>query len=200
MKLIYEEIKNIDLSFLKPLITRKEHIELINAPAGQEHYKLLAYISSKLNYANIVELGTHNGTSSTALSINNTNNIRTYDIKNVYNVLTQPSNVTRIIGNIFDIKEEQYLLDADFIFLDTMHTGEFEWQVYEYLRDNGYKGFIIYDDIHWSDNMIEFWNKIPNDIKYDITEIGHGNGSGPKGQISGTGLVDFSSNITLFTE
>lgn len=62
-----------------------------------------------------------------------------------------------------------------------------------------YENFIIFDDIHLETAMVEFWNKIPNDIKYDITEIAHGSGinfdrdSTP----SGTGLVDFSGKINI---
>jgi hypothetical protein len=132
------------------------------------------------------------------LSINPTNSIRTYDVVDKYTVAEQPKNVTRLLGNIFSAKEEpQYLLDADFIFVDTAHTGDFEWQVYEYLRTNNYKGFVIFDDIHWCNEMIEFWKKITDTIKYDITSIGHGLGMGPLGAQSGTGLVDFSNQIII---
>jgi hypothetical protein len=64
------------------------------------------------------------------------------------------------------------------------------------LKKNNYKGLLLLDDIHWSDEMIECWNKIDS-TKYDITDIGHGDGSGPKGNISGTGLVTFAEKIEL---
>ena len=117
MKLIRDEIKNINLSALTNLIPREDYKRLLVGEAGREHYRLLAYISLNLNNANIVELGTHVGTSSTALSINSTNNIRTYDVRDLYFISPQPENVIRVIGNIFDLKEAQYLLNADFIFL-----------------------------------------------------------------------------------
>jgi hypothetical protein len=44
--------------------------------------------------------------------------------------------------------------------------------------------------------MIEFWKKI-DAVKYDITDIGHGDGMGPKGNISGTGLVTFAEKIEV---
>jgi hypothetical protein len=53
---------------------------------------------------------------------------------------------------------------------------------------------MLLDDIHWSNEMMEFWNKIDT-VKYDITDIGHGAGEGPKGNISGTGLVTFAEKI-----
>lgn len=197
MEITYTKVNNVDLSGLIPIITRQDHKSLLLSPAGHEHYKLLAYISLNLNNAKIIELGTHNGTSSTAMSINPTNHIRTYDIIDIYSVKKQPDNVTRIIGNIFDINEQYHLLESDFIFLDTAHTGDFEMQVYEYLYNHNYKGFIIFDDILWSNEMISFWDKISNNIKYNITNIGHGKGNGPKGNISGTGLVDFSGKIII---
>ena len=95
------------------------------------------------------------------------------------------------------MNEQHLLLTSDFIFLDTAHSGEFEWEVYCYLRANKYDGFIIYDDIHWSPAMEEFWSKIPNDKKYDLSEIGHGGGKGPNGNTSGTGLVYFESKVSI---
>jgi len=191
LKLIYDHVNAMELSQFIPIITREIHKTQIVSAAGKEHYKLLAYLSMQLNNINIVELGTHNGTSSTAMSINSTNSIRTYDVVDIYTIKQQPTNVTRIIGNIFNIHEEHYLLEADFIFLDTAHLGDFELQVFEYLRDNNYKGFIVYDDIHFSSPMKEFWNKIPSDIKMDISKFGHE---------TGTGLIDFNNNVEIINE
>ena len=200
MEINYTKIKNTDLSHLIPLITRKGMAELINGPAGEEHYKLLGYITHTLTNVKILELGTHNGTSSTALSDNPTNQVRTYDVEDLYNNNHNGvyNNITRIVGNmgtkdnpykgnIFDLNEQHYMLEADFIFLDTAHLGDFEWKVYEYLRDNNYKNFIIFDDIHLELAMQKFWSKIPNDIKYDITEIGHGLGMNSRGKPTPSG-------------
>jgi len=210
MEINYENIRNTDLSHLIPLTKRQGLKQIINGPAGEEHYKLLGYITHTLNNSKIIELGTHNGASSLCLSDNPTNEVRTYDVEDLYNNEHNGvyNNITRVIGNmstkdnpyvgnIFDLNEQHYMLEADFIFLDTAHLGDFEWQVYEYLRDNNYKNFIIFDDIHWSKPMEEFWGKIPNNIKYDITDIAHGFGNGPNGNISGTGLVDFSGKIKI---
>lgn len=197
MKINYSDINNIDLFKISKLMPRKDQAKIMNGAAGQEHYKLLAYLSLSINNARIVELGTHNGASCLALSINPTNIIRTYDVRDLFLVEYPPANIFRVMGNIFDIKEEHFLLESDFIFVDTAHTGDFEWQVYEYLHNNGYKGFVIFDDIHWSDDMINFWNKIPDKYKHDITDIGHGNGLGPSGNTSGTGLIDFSGNVHI---
>jgi predicted O-methyltransferase YrrM len=195
MDIVYNEVKELDLSSLVSSITRKGHQEIINGPAGKEHYKLLAYLSKKINDGLIIELGTHNGTSSVAMSINESNIIITYDVKDVYSA-KKPKNVECRIGNIFDLGQEEMLLKANFIFLDTAHLGDFELQVYEYLRDNNYTGFIIYDDIHWSKEMVNFWKQVPEDIKYDVTEIGHGTNDGQT-SVCGTGIIDFSGKLNL---
>ena len=167
MEIAYDDIRKIDNSPLKKQLKRRSHKKIINGRAGREHYKLLTYLGLQMQNKFIVELGTHHGLSCLALSVNPTNQIRTYDIVDEPALHRVPSNVTRVIGNIFDLHEEQYLLKADLIFLDTAHTGEFEWQVYSYLKDNDYRGIIVFDDILWSDEMIAFWEKI--DLpKYDI--------------------------------
>jgi len=196
MNINYTEIKKQDLSHLIKFISRPCHKIAINAPAGNEHYKLLAYLSKQTHNGFIVELGTHSGTSCVALSDNLTNSIRTYDIRDVFTA-TLPPNVTRVIGNIFTLNEQTFLLRANWIFLDTAHTGEFEWEVYCYLRDNNYNGYIVYDDIHLTPAMIAFWNKIPENIKYDITEVGQHYKMYPP---AGTGLVDFGGKIKIIHE
>ncbi len=190
----YSEVREVDLSRLIKIVSKK-HREIVNGEAGKEHYKLLAYLS-KMTKGLIIELGTHYGTSSMALAENPSNIIITYDIRDVYTIKHQPKNVFRIIGNIFDLGEERILLKADLIFLDASHKATFEWQVFNYLKENKYKGVLLLDDICWSDEMIELWNKI-NVRKYDLTDIGHGGGIAPSGNVTGTGLVDFSGKVRI---
>ena len=197
MVLNFKKIKNIDLSQLADNISRKDLKPVMNSPAGYAHYKLLAYIAYQLNNSIIIDIGTHHGLSCLALSVNRENKVITYDITPDKFGCIIPDNVERRIGNIFDLKEESTLLESDFIFLDAAHRGDFELQVYKYLKNNNYKGFIVYDDIHWSNDMIKFWDAISDDIKTDITYMGHGDGDGPNGCISGTGLVDFGGKIEI---
>ena len=176
----------------------KEHRKIINGKAGEEHYKLLAYISKKIGPSFIVELGTHYGSSSMAMAENRNSLIVTYDVVDRFKIKKRhiPINVFRKLKNIFKEREERLLLKADLIFMDTYHDGVFEKQVYDFLVANKFNGILLLDDIHWSDEMISFWNKIDTK-KHDITDIGHGKGLGPKGEISGTGLVDFSNKIEI---
>ena len=82
--------------------------------------------------------------------------------------------------------------------MDTYHDGVFETQVFNYLLKNNYKGIIVLDDIHWSQEMIDFWKKIKIE-KHDITFLGHEGGLGPMGNISGTGIIDFSTKKIKIT-
>lgn len=196
VQIVYDAVRKIDNSPLKKHLKRPRHKKIINGRAGREHYKLLTYLGWQMQNKFIVELGTHHGLSCLALSVNPTNEVRTYDLVAELALHQLPSNVTTVVGNIFDLHEEHYLLKADLIFLDTAHTGEFEWRIYSYLKDNNYRGILVCDDILWSDEMIAFWQKI--DLpKYDITDIGHGGGKGPRGYISGTGVIDFSNQIVI---
>ena len=92
----------------------------------------------------IVELGTHYGTSSLAFAENKESVILTYDIVDRYKIKKrhQPNNVIRKVKNIFEEKQEVFLLKADLIFMDTYHDGIFEKQVYDFhyicLHDSPY--------------------------------------------------------------
>lgn len=195
MKINREEVKKINLSHLIDSINREEHKKLITSDAGKEHYKLLTYLTKQINNGIIVELGTHNGTSSLCLCENKNNTVITFDIKDVYNVKNKPSNLIRNIGNIFDI-DPSLLLKSNLIFLDTAHTGEFENQVYVYLMNNNYKGILLLDDIFFNNKMLRFWENITIK-KYDISEIGHGGQHNTPSGLCGTGLVDFSDTVEI---
>jgi hypothetical protein len=195
MKIIKEEVSKIDLSHLVDNITREEHKKLIMSPAGKEHYKLLTYLTRQLNNVIIVELGTHNGTSSLCLCDNILNKVVTFDLRNVYSVKKQPVNLTRHVGNVFEI-DPSILLKSDLIFLDTAHNGDFEKEIYLYLLNNKYKGILVLDDIFFNNEMVQFWNFI--DIKkYDISSIGHGENHPTPSGLCGTGLVDFSNIVEI---
>lgn len=195
MTIIKQDVSKIDLSHLVHNGIREDHKNLIISPAGKEHYKLLAYLTKHINNGIIVELGTHVGTSSLCLCNNETNKVITFDIRDVYLINTPPSNLTRHIGNIFNI-DPSILLKADLIFLDTAHTGDFEKQVYLYLLENQYKGILLLDDIFFNNEMVKFWNFITTK-KYDISSIGHGGKHNTPSGLCGTGLVDFGNNVKI---
>lgn len=81
------------------------------------------------------------------------------------------------------------------------HDGILEHEMFVWLKNNNYKGIILYDDIFLKSghiangysateyNMIEFWNKIPSENKLNLTHVGH---------YSGTGLVYFDKDAYNF--
>ena len=58
-------------------------------------------------------------------------------------------------------------------------------QWFLFLKENNYRGFVICDDIWYFNEMRNnFWYKIEDEFKYDLTDLGHW---------SGTGVVFFGS-------
>jgi predicted O-methyltransferase YrrM len=197
MNIILKDVYLEDLDYLKNKISNSHHRNLLLQKPGINHYSLLSYLSKKIDNSLIVELGTYAGTSALALSVNPTNIVETYDLSgDPFSIIDAPKNIKRNIGNIFELNDEKNLLKAKLIFLDTAHNGDFEYQVLKYLNDNNYKGILLIDDIYWNGKMYYFWSAIKN-RKIDLTFIGHGDGDGPNGNISGTGIVDFNNNIEI---
>lgn len=160
-------------------------------PSGQEHYRLLRYLASKIN-SSVIEIGTHAGSSAIAMSLDTDNTILTYDI-----VEMKGRNYDYIKNIIFRLTEyqkdseyEDFILNSKMIFIDAPHNGFFERELYTWLKDKNYKGLTIWDDIHLNEDMKSFWNDV--DLpKLDITKYGH---------VTGTGAIYFSDNIELIFE
>ena len=95
--------------------------------------------------------------------------------------------------------QKEHILSSDFIMIDIdPHEGIMEYEMYEWLRTNDYKGVILFDDIHLKsghmgvtsgNSMQQFWDKVDNAYKIDITNVGHW---------SGTGIVCFDKSIHEF--
>ena len=163
--------------------------------SGTQHYRLLSYISTLYNNQTILDIGTHRGSSSLALSYNPTNTIYSFDIidnvnasiKNVKNIRFQYEDLFN--KSVFD-KWKDIILSCPFIFLEVdPHNGSMEYTFYTYLKDINYTGFLICDDIWYFKEMRDnFWYKVPNTIRYDLTDIGHW---------SGTGIIVFNDNHNL---
>ena len=216
MRIIKSEVPNFDLEKCLKNINynnpKSKHLYDVNNGVdtlmknNKQHYRLLAYMSTKLNDTLILDIGTHLGASACALSYNNNNKIITYDLPNgpinfmggiVDNINLNELNIEYRLCNIMNNEtEKKNLLNASLIFLDTAHTGEFEWSVYTYLLNNNYRGILVLDDIHFTPQMRIVWNNIKT-TKYDVTDIGHNERNGETGNTPGTGIVDFSDKISL---
>ena len=175
-------------------IIDENHHEFYSKP-GKEHYKLLSYFSTLFNNSNILDIGTHMGYSAVALSYNKSNTIYTFDIiDKVDNKIKNIPNINFCYDNLFDketfYKWKDIILSCPFIFLDVdPHNGFMEIDFINYIKEIGYSGFIICDDIwYFKDMRDNFWYKIEDEYKYDITDIGHW---------SGTGIITFNKEITF---
>lgn len=161
---------------------------------GIQHYKLLAYLSSLFNDVTIIEIGTHVGESAVALSYNKNNVIYTFDIiDKISQDKKQINNIKFIIGDVMinnEIRDKwkDIILSSKFIFLDVdPHNGIMEYDFYLFLKENNYDGFVVCDDIWYFKEMRDnFWYKIPNEYRYDISHLGHW---------SGTGILTFNKSI-----
>src|SRR5579862_1830524 len=73
---------NVDLTCFEDYITSNEYDtrkEFFGIP-GQQHYRLLAYLSTLHNNSTIIDIGTHRGSSALALSYNSNNKVISFDI------------------------------------------------------------------------------------------------------------------------
>jgi len=188
---------SIDAEDLNSLIFNdrfKNHGDFYSKP-GKEHYRLLSYFSTLFNNSNIMDIGTHEGFSALSLSYNKSNTIYTIDIvdkvnQNIKNI----ENIKFCYDNFFDkdtfYKWKEIILSCPFIFLNVdHHNGTMEFDFISYIKEIGYSGFIICDDIwYYNDMRNNFWYKIEDQYKYDLTDIGHW---------SGTGIITFNKEITF---
>lgn len=178
-----KEVAKINLEHLLIKTVHADTQKYLNLPSG-EHYKLLAYISRKLNNALIFDIGTNFGGSALALADNLNNKVITYDIIPLNGIKDDVPNIEIRIGNALD---DRRLLSSDVILLDTMHDGVFENEVFNFLKQNNFGGILLLDDIHMNVQMETFWQSI--DVKkFDLTKVGH---------LTGTGLVDFSGKVII---
>ena len=186
------EINNLDFINNFRDIIDVNHDEFYSKP-GKEHYKLLSYFSTLFNNSNIMDIGTHMGYSAVALSYNKSNTIYTFDIiDKVSDNIKSIQNINFCYDNLFNkdtfYKWKKTILSCPFIFLDVdPHNGTMELDFLSYIKEIGYSGFIICDDIwYFKDMRNNFWYKIEDEYKYDLTNIGHW---------SGTGIITFNKEI-----
>lgn len=176
-----EELDAIDMQPVVDQFHKVDEVKFLSMPAGQEHYRLLRWISENNNDVHISELGCYMGLSTVCLAWNKRNEVLTYD--NYFNFIKwkkRPSNVS-----LSEAKGEHYynplIAFSNIIFVDTNHFGVMELAVYKHLKENNWKGILIYDDIYLNDEMKAVWGAIDMP-KIDATEIGH---------VYGTGIIEF---------
>ena len=176
-----EQLDNIDLFPYSQRINSLEYQQYFMSKSGQEHYRLLAYISQNDKWVDILDIGTLKGCSALAFSVNIANKVRSFNTGNELDLNQVPTNAEFIIDDVLNEKYKNNILSSKYIMLDTYHDGTFETEFYNYLVSIGYTGYLLLDDIHLNFEMERFWGSITKE-KYDITNIGH---------ITGTGVVYF---------
>jgi predicted O-methyltransferase YrrM len=183
-----KELLRIDLSQLNSKLVCSS--EEFNGAPGKEHYKLLSWLASQIPAEkNIIDIGTHRGSSALALSSNTQATIHTFDIVDKIgdHAIKSTTNIKWHIHDVFDVRDpeiDKLLLESPMIFIDVdPHNGHMEWKLYNWFKKSGYKGLLIWDDIHYFPEMrTHFWSKVPIAERMDVTDLGHW---------SGTGLIKF---------
>lgn len=154
-------------------------------PAGQEIYKLLAAISKQLPAEAVVsDVGTFVGSSALALSYNSDVHVMTYDVTNhimkadgTKTITFRPNIARKIVSGqavISKIAESLVvMLDID------PHDGIEEAKFVHKLKQLGFKGLLVVDNININDAMNNFWQNVPQELKkVDVTSVGHWVGTG----------------------
>ena len=180
IKIIREQVKDLDVGHLRDISLNQNDW----LPAGQSEYKLYAYLSTFFNKSTILDIGTRVGGSALALSYNPTNQVISYDLVEQGASSIERSNITWKIQNFMEDETLDWnnipivMIDVD------PHDGSQERVMMDWLRDKGWKGILIHDDIgpSWPDIQL-MWDEIPEE-KFDVTEIAH---------MSGTGIVNFGN-------
>lgn len=182
-----DELNEIDMEALMEPVKWAPSAEYFDKKAGDEFYRLISYIASKYPAGSkFVDIGTYYGLSAVALASNTECTVVTYD---VYDHITEDETVTTVknVPNVeFRLKDcmddMAELASASVIIIDVdPHDGNQEKDMMDKLRESGFKGLVILDDINLNDGMKRFWTNVP-EAKYEATKYGHW---------SGTGLVSF---------
>jgi hypothetical protein len=156
--------------------------ELFGVP-GQQHYTLLAHLSYLHPGQTIIDIGTHKGASALSLSTSPKTTIYSFDVQRKVFLKDMP-NVNYELADLWDetVFEhwESVIMNSAIIMLDVdPHNGNMEYDMYLRLKNKGYKGLIICDDIWYFKEMRnKFWQLVPSVEKVDITALGHWSGTG----------------------
>jgi len=197
IKIIKDEVKDVDLRPVDEFINDIEKSDFHGRP-GEQHYKLLGYISQQFTDTKLIDIGTRRGSSAVALSLNSSNKVVSYDIKkwpgaDAY--VSPPINVKYLIEDLVCVDGITSAICgySPFIMLDIdPHEGNREKLFIDLLDKYNYKGILLLDDISslWP-GMLNMWNSLSSkfdNMKYDLTDIGH---------FSGTHILDFSQSLEI---
>lgn len=187
MRMTKAEIDAVDLSAQWALLPKDEDIRDWWAP----FYKTFAVLSTKIGDGKILELGTRWGQSALALGYCKGAFVTTYDTwdwgqKEHYDI----ENIDFRVGDGLVLEPGEYI-ESDLIYLDVdPHNGIMELGLYRALKDMGYRGMMVCDDIHDPASMRTiFWDKVDLPKVEFPEEFGHSTGMGAI--FFGEGRIEF---------
>jgi len=194
MEISVDALKEINLTELEPYAMGLGDLKF-TAPAGISHYPLLAHISTLYNNSKFIDLGTYYGWSALSLAKNNSNKVITYDLtdhitafnvknKKIHKSILNLKNIIFKQKNILNDLDE--IKDSSIIFLSVDPSdGIQERIIFKSIKECGFKGILIIDNIKLNLGMRNFWDNIDL-FKRDLTYLGH---------YTGTGFVYFNDNF-----
>lgn len=176
-----KQLAAIDLTALSRHAASNEYRPYFLDRDFKEHYRLIAHLGTQHKNKCLFDIGTFKGYSALALSYGGANRVISYDVQDLKDLhhLDKLISIQFHIGNALN---DPRLPRAPLVLLDTNHDGSFETLALSFLKDHGFRGLLVLDDLYLNAEMTLFWESI--DLpKEDVTDLGHW---------SGTGLVDFS--------
>jgi hypothetical protein len=186
-----EAIDKVDLSPLANFLDWNPPAkQFFMSDAGQEHYKLIAYLSQQVT-GEVFDIGTLFGASALALSLNDQSRVLTFDIRRVIPDI-DPNNPTTqsLVTPLSRPNIKMYVASgqtaipkiskSSLVVLDVdPHDGIQEADFVDRLIRHDFKGILVVDDINLNKNMRLFWENIPSYLKkLDATHLGHHSGTG----------------------
>jgi hypothetical protein len=150
-------VSSLDIVFGNPGWEGQNYLET------EPYYKWLASYVRLVKPKAILELGRREGNSLFALSkfLPDESTLHSFDIKECGNVVKK-SNVSIEVydGNYTKLNLNQY----DFIFVDINGGGQKEYEIFQQMLNQGYKGLTAWDDVQSEHCKPEFfWNRIDYD-------------------------------------
>ena len=143
------------------------------AGASKSESELLYRIARYFNPKSVLELGTSLGISTYTISsaVPDENVITVEGSKSIFEWNKQNTSKynlenTEFVNALFDdyLKELDSSKHFDFIYIDGNHTYEATIKYFEILKKHTHKdSVIIFDDIHWSEEMDKAWKEIVAD-------------------------------------
>ena len=193
---VFNEIENLKLRLLQnkntidvtdfgaghagKILNKRSIQSIVKTASKSEKWSQLIFRIAKHYSANhILELGTSLGLTSLYLSgISNQQHVVTMEgcpntaaMANTNFRQMKRNNIQLVVGN-FDDHLVSALSDNSFdlIFIDGNHKYEPTLRYFDLIKQKiHHKSIIIFDDIHWSNEMTMVWNKIKSDKTVSVT-------------------------------